>query len=569
VASRKLTLLAACASVLALLCVQGVASARLARIEPYTPPGWGRGLLVDGDSGRAFIPRGVNYVRLSPVGSAYHHSTFEPGRYSGAEVEAVLSALQHDGYNTVRVFIDPGSIPDAQQGHPHGLGRGDQDVAPLYGPYMDDVADFVRRADGHGVHVLFAFDGFPQSLYYYRIVGAVDPTAISGHNLWYLHPGHVDAKAAFMRNFVAGLRDRVGADGLGAVLGYQTDNEAYMRTDVLPFSRTTGVVTTADGISYDMGDPAQRQQAQDANFVSYANRMVDAVQSVDPGALVSTGMFTYRAVGRSGPQGLPLGGDPRFPARPAVLARWSKLSFLDLHVYPTGGAGYGLDADLASSEWASVTGKPVIVGEFGALRSQYGGDIARAASAMRDLMAAGCERGLYGWLFWTWDTQETADQQQWFPLVEQQGAINTQLSPIANRRVCADATRPPRPVPPPGVVPPGGVAPPAPRPAKPRLWVRVVDAPLMRALRHGLRVRVRVPAAGRLTASARQRKRVLGRGTRRAGRAGTHTVTVRFSRAARQRLSHRARVRLTVAVTFKPRGGGARSSGRRTVLLRR
>jgi hypothetical protein len=54
---------------------------------------------------------------------------------------------------------------------------------------------------------------------------------------------------------------------------------------------------------------------------------------------------------------------------------------------------------------------PVLLGEFGAFRDQYG-DITPAARAMRDLQVQTCDAGLSGWLFWTYDTIETADQRR-------------------------------------------------------------------------------------------------------------------------------------------------------------
>ncbi|HEU5121325.1 MAG TPA: hypothetical protein VFT59_00625, partial [Candidatus Saccharimonadales bacterium] len=60
-----------------------------------------------------FIPRGTNFVRLatSPTGVVYH-STFEPGQYNSAAIQAVLNGMKNSGYNTVRVFIDPGEFTE-------------------------------------------------------------------------------------------------------------------------------------------------------------------------------------------------------------------------------------------------------------------------------------------------------------------------------------------------------------------------------------------------------------------------------------------------------------------------
>jgi hypothetical protein len=426
-----------------------VPSASLPRVVAQS--GSPKGYLAEPNVGR-FTPRGVNYIRLTEVfwpGGAVgsYHSTFEPGRYTPAEAERVLAALARDGYNTVRVFIDGGGAEADLLGRPHGLGRGANHDEALYAPYMANVADFVRRGAGKGIRTLVTFERIPDNAYYDRIVGAVDPaTNIDGVNLYYLHEGHVAAKEEYLRAFVADLTRRLGPGRLGAVLAYETDNEAYVSADAAPFNRLTDTVRTADGNTYDMSSAAERQQAQDANFVSYANRMVDAVHTADPRALVTMGAFTYGAVGKPGPNGLPVHCerncpptvDYRYPVRPASLTTWSRLSFLDLHVYPVdqpGNAPYTLTHDLATIEWASVRG-PVVLGEFGAFRDQYRNDIVAAAYAMRDLQVQTCAKAMSGWWFWTYDTDETADQRRLFTLLDADGAINGQLAPIVRRDPC-------------------------------------------------------------------------------------------------------------------------------------
>jgi hypothetical protein len=420
-------------------------AAALPRVESVTPAGQRLGYLRLAGTDTRFVPRGVNYVRLAefeldgqPVS---YHSTFEPGQYDPLTAARTLATLSNDGYNTVRVFIDPGNIDAATAGHPHGLGRGVDDNSVIYAPYLDNVADFVTSAARSRMYVQFSLDAFPQNAYYYGLVGPTDRTQVDGHNLFYLHAGMQAAKAAYLSNFVDALRERVGDDGMSTVLAYATDNETFVVGDKAPFSRGSGVVSTPAG-SYDMAVPAQRQQAQDANLVAYAIRMRDAVHAKDPEAMVTMGAFTYQAVGKPGPAGLPARCDVdcrpdvdyRYPVRPYSLTRYAGLSFLDLHLYPNGSAG-SLDRDLNSIEWQSVRG-PVVLGEYGAFRNFYGNDITRAAYAMRDLQVDTCQRGMVGWLFWTWDTTETADQRRLFTLTDSGGAINGQLAPVVRGDPC-------------------------------------------------------------------------------------------------------------------------------------
>lgn len=536
----------------------------LARIQPVNPAGQ-RGHLHDSATGAAFVPRGSNYIRLAEAAYVYH-STFEPGRYSPAAVDAALAAMRRDGYNSVRVFIDGGSIPDAQQGRPHGLGRGVSDRNELHAPYMENVADFLRRADANCIRVILSLDGFPSNARYYEIAGPVAAN-IDGNNLHYLDPGHVRAKEHYLRTFVGDLRDRIGLDRLSVVLAYETDNEAFLVADKAPFNRKSGTVKTQDGRSYDMANPAQRQQAQDANLVAYANRMVDAIRGVDPKALVTMGMFTYRAVGKPGPKGLDVacetacdpGVDYRYPARPAVLSRFSKLSFLDIHTYPGDrpGDAYSLDRDLQSSEWDQVVGTAVTA-EFGAFKAQYADDVVAAAYGMEALQARGCELGMAGWLFWTFDTTETADQQRLFNLGDQRGAINGRLAPIVRANPCKRETQP-APVPACSRVKPA----PAPAPGAPSrksgVSLTVARTSLARALRRGLRVTVRVPSAGRIVVTGQRGGVVAGRKRTRASRAATRRMTLHFTRRARARWRTAPRLTLTVRATFVPSAKNARA----------
>ena len=81
---------------------------------------------------------------------------------------------------------------------------------------------------------------------------------------------------------------------------------------------------------------------------------------------------------------------------------------------------------------------------------------------------------------------------------------------------------------------------------------------LAKALRSGLKVRLQGAGAGRLTLVAKRGKRIVARGSAKVGTAGTATVTLRFTKAAKRSLRSARSVRLkisgggaTVAVTLK------------------
>jgi hypothetical protein len=568
----------------------------LSRIVVDQAPGQRFGQLRDAANGAAFVPRGSNYVRLARTpGGTEFHATFEPGIYDPARVEAALAAMQRDGYNTVRVFTDAGNIPDAGAGHPHGLGRGVADWGTVYPPYMDNVADFVRRADAHCLRVIVNLDGFPANSHYYTRVADRGPSPdITGPNLWTLDSMHVQAKAAFVADFVRALRDRLGPDRLSAILAYQIENEAHVVANIKPFgSLGPQTVTTANGQTYDMRNLGDRQRAVDDGFTYFANRMAAAIRSVDPGALVTMGVFTHAAVGKAGPDGLAQNCegagcpalDYRYPARPALLARDTALSFLDIHVYPApqpGGVNdpYTLARDLGTSEWSAIAGKPVILGEYGALKTFWGDDLTRAAFGMRDLQVETCRMGFGGWLYWTWDTHEPlAGQPRFFMLDERGGAINGQLAPIARPDPCEPAVVSPYGAPTSCSRVPPKLPPPAQRVTRRRSTISasrrgvrltVWRSSLGEALRRGLRVAVRVPRKGRLTVTARHRKRRIVRRDVRFRKAGVRRMRMRIKGTrARTRLRRARPARITVQARFRPAGRRRPTTVRVRLTLRR
>lgn len=410
--------------------------------------------LIDTSTQQRFVPRGTNYVRLAKLrdDEAWWHSTFEPGRYDAARADRALRAMRRDGYNVVRVFLDPGNEQHRLLGEPHGLGLGPDDTSRGTPAYLDNVADFVRKAATHRIYVLPILDYYPQNAHYWGVRGHYDAIKlnISGENALWMVEGEIRAKQEFFTNFVADLRRRVGPRLMSAFLALQAQNEAFYTGDARPFSAKSGTVTPANGVTYDLAVDADRQQAADASAVEFARRIAATVRkSAEPRLMVTIGMFTYQAVGKAGPNGFqqfcsrePGGGVPcrenvdyRYPFRLSSLAQWANLPFLDLHLYPVP-AQFSLDDNLRSSEWAQVTG-PVIVGEYGAFREAFGNDVVRAAYGMRDLQVDTCRRGFDGWLFWTYDTEESADQQRLFRLTEQKGAINGQLAPVARPNACA------------------------------------------------------------------------------------------------------------------------------------
>ncbi len=100
------------------------------------------------------------------------------------------------------------------------------------------------------------------------------------------------------------------------------------------------------------------------------------------------------------------------------------------------------------------------------------------------------------------------------------------------------------------------------------LPVELTRTTLRRALKGGLRVRVQAPAVGRLKATASRSRVRVASGSATVRRAGTTTVTLRFSKAARHRLRAARRARISVAVRFTAKGDTA-LSGRAATTIKR
>lgn len=100
----------------------------------------------------------------------------------------------------------------------------------------------------------------------------------------------------------------------------------------------------------------------------------------------------------------------------------------------------------------------------------------------------------------------------------------------------------------PADVPAGG------RPTTGALKAKAAKTKLGRALAKGFGVKVTVPSAGEVRATARDRGLKVASGSKAVG-AGNATVKLRFTRSARNALDNARSVKLRVKVAFTPAGG--------------
>jgi hypothetical protein len=404
---------------LVLLCLAAAlpasAGARVAKHPVAVRTIAGDGVFVDRQTGARFLPRGNAYLKrgLRDVGGGHlisHQATFDVGAYDPAAAEAALRAMHAEGYNVVRVFLDSACVTTC---------LGDATTGWLSFAYLRNVLDFLRRAKANQLPVLIAVDEPPWGTTWNAQIGA----PFDGFNKWYLTKEGVDGFRAFWLDFVSAL---VILDApLDAIWAYELGGETWFQPERAPLSSRSGVVTTANGRSYDPADPAQREAMLADGLVYFTESVTGAIKAVDPTALVTMGFIAPTAPHGWRP------GDTRYALPLSALDR-TALDFLDLHSYP------GWDLPLA--EYAENFGlvrsrKPIVIGEIGAYQFAYR-SVAEAAYGLASWQAASCGYGVDGWLLWTWDTPTPVEPRMWSATAEG-GYLARALGPHARPDPCA------------------------------------------------------------------------------------------------------------------------------------
>ena len=111
--------------------------------------------------------------------------------------------------------------------------------------------------------------------------------------------------------------------------------------------------------------------------IHWINQMASAIRAEVPDALINANVFTFRAVGRSGPGDFrrdPAAWKNRYPFRPTALLR-STADVIDIHIYANNEGA--MKADMKSIEHdkliaglAAAPNKAFIVGEFGVFHNE-------------------------------------------------------------------------------------------------------------------------------------------------------------------------------------------------------
>ncbi len=379
----------------------------------------GAGEFYDKTTGLKFIPRGNNYVRFTnhmivpPVNQSMpFSSTFGPGLYDPTAVETALAAMEASGYNLVRILLDAEGAT-AGIGNPSGPG--------VSTAYIANVADFVKRAKNHHLYVNPNIDDLPKTGGYQEMVSAQCVGCWPAcWNLEYTTAGGITAEAKFWYDFIDSLVQKHAP--MDAIFGYELREEYHYPDEInpgdvnMPLLPTTGTMTAANGKTYDMSDPAQRNQLKNDSLIYWTDRTRDLIQHLAPGALVGVGFVT--------------GANPYVPPFTAIGA--STADYIDGHTGP--GEGTTLTQDM--NGWGKPGGpsaKPVILGEFAARTNSILLE-SDAAAALKAWQVESCSSfGFSGWALWSWDgfEQDGMGFPHWYA-TRGAGLVNQALSP-ANR----------------------------------------------------------------------------------------------------------------------------------------
>jgi len=372
----------------------------------------GSGEFYDRRTGEKFVPRGNNYVRLGPQtkmdGSPiFGHSLFDPDKYDSAKVSAALQKMHADGYNVIRVFLSPDTMGTVDGG--------------FSSAYIDNIVDLLNLSEQNQIYVMFTQDWIPGGKY-----GALlSPDCCSTFALMnanFLPPAGLRANKAFFQDFAKELLRRRAPTEY--IFSYQLRNEMFYDSDQPPLSFTSGVVTTANGKSYDMASAEDKQRMLEENNVFWLDSIRAAILQVDPTALVSVGFFHPQ-----GPNPSRI-GDPRVVvSAPAIWQ--SRLDFIDLHAYP--GFDLTLKQYLENFGMNDMQEKPIIMGEFGGEVTRFS-SIQTAAQTFVNWQVESCKYGFDGWIFWTWDLDEQPD---FYNALMQEGALNGVLAPVIRPDPCS------------------------------------------------------------------------------------------------------------------------------------
>lgn len=364
----------------------------------------------DRKTNERFVPIGANFHILELENNAVVDRLF--ARYDPKLVAHEMDDMKSLGYNIIRTSLDL-----CQKDCIGKEGGGLRD------DYLDNIVDFLRQAKAHGLFVIITSNDLPFRAGYIPPVEATCCSSFDGYiNSHYLSSVGVEQWTKYWQDVLQGLIARDAP--LDAIMAYQIRGEIFLFPDKPPLSLTSGTVTTANGKTYDMLDPAQKQLMIEEGLNYWADTVTDAIRQLDPTALTVIGLFPPNEpnIWREDLN--------RYAPTLPVFAH-SHVDFLDLHPYP----GYvPLDQFMENFKADGFVAKPLVIGEFGGFKFVYDSPQA-AAQGLQRWQVDSCQYGIQGWMFWHWTG--TDDLEVWTGS-DGDGAIRQVLAPRNRPDPCVE-----------------------------------------------------------------------------------------------------------------------------------
>ena len=332
----------------------------------------------------------MNYNRfLTSVDGHLNDNVLSTSRYDPATVEEDFAAMQALGFNVVRVMLETCGF--------HANGCVADSSGRLNPEYFANLADFLERAKSHGLYVMVASNTLPDDGYWINATAALQDRQFESANNEFLNPKAVPLYVDYWESLISALIDANAP--LDVIWAYELRQEHHFHWNYAPLNLDSGLITTANGLTYDMANLDDKTRMVDEGLVYWADTIRASILDLDPTALVTVGFFVPNA-----PNQL-MGNDTRL-VRTAYFLRNSSMDFFDLHHY----AGNGVDDNQVWENFGliGVDDKPLVLGEHGAYYSWYSSED-RAAAAVMGLEVGSCKVGFDGWLIWAWRGDESRD----------------------------------------------------------------------------------------------------------------------------------------------------------------
>ncbi|KAA3647124.1 MAG: hypothetical protein DWQ07_06405 [Chloroflexi bacterium] len=363
----------------------------------------------DRETGERFVPRGPNFHIFRPESTYVVDALFSPAHYDPAHIDEAFAAMRSLGYNSVRTSVD--LCANDCIGDPAG---------GLRDEWLANIADFLQRAKAHGLVVILTSNDLPKKGGYVPRAEADCCEPFDGYiNTHYLSPVGVELYKEYWQAIIRGL---IANDApLDTIMAYSVRGEQFLWTHTPPVSLEEGTVTTANGQSYDMSDPAQKQAMMDDGLAYWIDELRAGVRELDPTALVTVGMFAPNTPNDWRPE------DRRYVPTIPALAR-SQIDFFDVHLYP----GQAKLSALAENFGLPYEERPVMLAEFGAFQYVFRSP-ATGAAGNQDWQVESCDYGIDGWMHWHW---EGVDDHEVWTGSEFGEAINLMFAPTNRPDPC-------------------------------------------------------------------------------------------------------------------------------------